>query len=253
LYRGDESLFSHTADINFAYAYETKLRQVPAAKARESLGSVNVWALFERLGLPFSLLRTLLMLPIGALVVVACRNIVGVPTFGTFLPALIAAASLETGALWGIVGVLIIVSCVALVRLALQRFALLHSPTLAILLAAVTIVMLATSLVAEQLGVRALTRISMFPIAVLAITAERFYVAMADHGPWMAARELVGTIGVVLACYALMNSLALQALVVGFPEVLLLVVAFNAYLGTWTGIRVSEYIRFRHLFREREA
>ncbi len=253
LYRGDESLVTHTADINFDYEFETKLRQVPAQKARQSLESVNAWALFDRLNLPFSLLRTLLMLPIGALVVVLCRNIVGIPTFGTFLPALLAAASLETGALWGGVGVLIIVTLVALVRLGLQRFSLLHSPTLAILLAAVTIVMLATSLVAEHLGIRALTRISLFPIAVLAITAERFYVALADHGAMDAARELSGTLFVMLACYALMNSLALQALVVGFPEVLLVVVAFNVYLGTWTGIRLSEYLRFRQLMRRKVA
>lgn len=33
------------------------------------------------------------MLPLGALVVVLFRNVIGVPTFGTFLPALIAAAA----------------------------------------------------------------------------------------------------------------------------------------------------------------
>lgn len=253
LYRGDKSLLSHTPDINFNYQFETKLRQVPTAKARESLAAVNVWALFDRLKLPFSLLRTLLMLPVGALVVVLCRNIVGVPTFGTFLPALIAAAALETGAFWGVVGVLVIVLVVALVRLGLQRFTLLHSPTLAILLAAVAMVMLITSLLADRFGVRELTRISLFPVAVLAITAERFYIALTDHGPGSAMRELLGTIGVVLACYALMNSLALQALVVGFPELLLVVVAFNAYLGTWTGIRLSEYLRFRYLAKEQPA
>lgn len=253
LYRGDESLLAHTADINFDYRFETKLRQVPSKKARQSLASINVWALFDRLGLPFSLLRTLLMLPVGALVVVLCRNIVGIPTFGTFLPALIAAASLQTGALWGVVGVVVIVALVALVRWVLQRFALLHSPTLAILLAAVVVTMLTTSLVAERLSLVALTRISLFPIAVLAITAERFYVALAEHGVSAASRELAGTVAVVLACYALMNSLALQALVVGFPEMLLVVVAFDAYLGTWTGIRISEYVRFRHVLRRSAA
>jgi 7 transmembrane helices usually fused to an inactive transglutaminase len=42
-----------------------------------------------------------------------------------------------------------------------------------------------------------------------------------------------------------MGSLALQVIVSAFPEVLLVVVAANIYLGRWVGIRLSEYLRFR--------
>jgi hypothetical protein len=37
-------------------------------------------------------LRLLLALPLGALVVAVFRNLIGVPTFGTFMPVLIAFA-----------------------------------------------------------------------------------------------------------------------------------------------------------------
>ncbi len=250
LYRGDHGLFSHTADVNFDYEFETTVEQVPSEKAQTSLQAINVLAHFQRLGLPFSLLRTMLMLPLGALIVVICRNVAGIPTFGTFLPALIAAAMLQTGALWGTVGLLGIVLVVALVRLALQSLQLLHSPTLAVLLAVVTGSMLATSLVAEHFQVQALTRMTLFPIAVLAITAERFYVALVDRGAPAAMSELLGTLLVIYLCYLQMRSIALQSLIVGFPEVLLVVVALDIYLGTWTGIRLSEHLRFRRLLLE---
>lgn len=247
LYRGDEALFKHTADINFDYRFEVASHQVPSPKAKEGLAAVNVWALFDRLGLPFTLLRIVLMLPIGALVVVVFRNVVGLPTFGTFLPALVATAMLQTGAAWGIVALLIIVVVVALARFALEALNLLHSPTLAILLACVTLTMLATSLLADRFGLTSLTRVSLFPIAVLAITAERFYVSISDNGVRDALRELGGTIVVILACYSLMTSLALESIIMGFPEVLLVVMAINLYLGTWTGLRLTEYFRFRRL------
>ena len=89
LYRGDEALFAHTADVNFDYRFETATRQIPSPKARTSFQLVNVWAMFERLGLPFALLRTLLMLPLGALIVVLFRNVVGIPTFGIRAAALL--------------------------------------------------------------------------------------------------------------------------------------------------------------------
>ena len=66
-----------------------------------------------------------LMLPIGALVVVLFRNVLGVPTFGTFLPALIAASVATTGLLWGMVSIVIVTVSVLFARLGLQRLQLL--------------------------------------------------------------------------------------------------------------------------------
>lgn len=245
LYRGDQTLFRHTADVNFDYRFAIGTERVPSPKAKAAFKVWNVWALFERLGLPFSLLRTILMLPIGALVVVVFRNVIGMPTFGTFLPALIAAAAGETGAVWGVIAVLILVAVVFVARAAVHRLELLHSPTLAILLAAVAVTILSTALVADRLGLPHLTRITMFPLAVMAITAERFYLSLTEQGPARAGKELTGTLVVMLACYAVMSSLALQVLLIGFPEVLLWVVAANVYLGRWVGLRLSEYLRFR--------
>ncbi len=247
LYYGDEALFRHTADVNFDYQFETHTALVPSPAAKASFTAFDVWGLFDRLGLPFALLRTILMLPFGALVVVLFRNVVGMPTFGTFLPALLAAAAGETGAFFGVVAVVIVVVVVALIRRVLQALELLHSPTLAILLAAVVITLLATSMLAERLGIEPLTKITLFPIAVLAICAERFYLSLTEHGTRAASQELGGTLAVMLACYVVMNSLALQVLVIGFPEVLFLVVAADVYLGRWVGMRLSEYRRFRGL------
>lgn len=247
LYRGDHALFRHTSDVNFDWDFVVTPRQVPASAALESFSAFNVWAMFDRLGLPFALLRTVLMLPIGALIVVVFRNVVGVPTFGTFLPALIAAAAGETGLFWGLVSITIVMITVALARLVIQRFGLLHSPMLAILLAVVVLTMLGTSLVAERIGIQGLTRISYFPIAVMAIASERFFLALVEQGTRSAFKELAGTLLVVFSCYLVMNSLAIQVLVSGFPEVLLWVIAANAWLGRWVGIRVLELIRFRAL------
>jgi hypothetical protein len=250
LYRGDEALFKHSADINFDYRFTATATEVPSPKARTAFQLLNVWALFERLKLPFSLLATVLMLPVGALVVVLFRNVVGVPTFGTFLPALIAAAASETGLGWGLIGLLLIIAVVALARAAIQGLGLLHSPTLAILLAAVTLTMLGVSLAAERFELTRLSHISLFPIAVLALSAEKFYLTLSDEGAWPAIKGLLGTVLVIAACYAVMASLALRVLLIAFPEMLLLVLAANVYLGRWTGLRVSEYWRFRRLLAE---
>jgi hypothetical protein len=247
LYYGDETLFRHTNDINFSYQFETRTALVPSPKAKASFTVLDVWGLFDRLKLPFTLLRTILMLPVGALVVVLFRNVVGMPTFGTFLPALLAASAGQTGALWGVAAVALVVGAVALARWGIQRLEILHSPTLAILLAAVVFTLIGTTFLSERLGLEPLTRVTIFPIAVLAICAERFYLSLTEHGGMEAGKELAGTLFVMLACYVVMNSLALQVLVIGFPEVIFLVIAADIYLGRWVGMRLSEYRRFRAL------
>jgi len=253
LYRGDEALFRHTSDVNFNYAFTTTSRMVPSKRAREVFKVFNVWDLFARLNLPFSLLRTVLMLPIGALVVVLFKNVIGVPTFGTFLPALIAAAAGETGLVWGLVSLVIVTMAVVVARALVQRLQLLHSPTLGILLTVVVLTMLGTSLAAEHFDMKQLARVSYFPIAVMAIASERFYLSLTEQGPAIAAQHFTGTLLVVLGCYLVMASLAIQILVSGFPEVLLLVIAANIYVGRWVGVRLIEFWRFRGVLRAQEA
>ena len=77
------------------------------------------------------------------------------------------------------------------------------------------------------------------------VSAERFFLTLTEKGAAPAGKELAGTLVVMLACFAVMSSLALQVLLIGFPEVLLWVVAANIYLGRWVGLRLSEYLRFR--------
>ncbi len=247
LYTGDEVLFTHTRDINFEYQFWVSTELVPSSVTKGVFGSLNVWGVFERSGLPFSLLRTLLTLPVGALVVVLCRNVVGVPTWGTFLPALLAAAMAETGLFWGLLSWVAVIAVAGLLRSSLQDLNLLHAPLLAILLAFVAVTLMGVAVIADFIGNAQLSRATIFPIAVTAISAERFYMSISDDGMPGALKRLAGTAAVILACYLVMNSLAVQMLLVAFPEVLLVVVALELYLGRWVGIRLSEYFRFRGL------
>ena len=60
--------------------------------------------------------QILLMVPLGVLLLVIMRNVIGVKTFGTFMPVLIALAFRETQLLWGIVLFCIVVGMGLAVR-----------------------------------------------------------------------------------------------------------------------------------------
>ncbi|MDH5327600.1 MAG: UUP1 family membrane protein [Gammaproteobacteria bacterium] len=252
LYYGDQVLFKHTTNVNFQYNFKILKRLVPQAEVQQSLSKssfniLNIYSVFERVGISQNLLKILLMIPLGAFVVVIFRNVIGVETFGTFLPALIAAASRETGLLWGAIGFTLIILISSLVRRVLDSMQLLHSPKMAIMLTTVVIVMLIMTVLGVQFGLFELAHITLFPIAILAITAERFAIIETEQGWRKAFKITASTLMVIAAAYVVMDSLFLQSMILAFPELLLVIVALNLWLGKWVGMRLSEFYRFRGL------
>jgi hypothetical protein len=187
------------------------------------------------------------MIPIGALVIVIFRNVIGIETFGTFLPALIATAARETGIFWGLVGFMTIILIAAVVRKFLDWLGLLHSPKMAIMLTFVVISLLLFTVLGVKLELFDFAHITLFPIAVLAITAERFAIIETEEGLWKAIKLSFTTMIVIVAAYSVMTALFMQSLFVAFPELLLVIIALNLWIGKWMGIRLTEFIRFRKL------
>lgn len=252
LYYGDKVLYRFTSDVNFQYFFKIKKVLKPKIEALEILRKspfniVNLYGIFQQVGISQSLLKIILMIPIGALVTVIWRNIIGVETFGTFLPALIAAAFRETGFIWGAVGFVLIIVISYIVRKSLEWVRLLHSPKMGIMLTTVVIVMMTTTVIGVRLNLFELAHITLFPIAILAITAERFAIIEMEQGAMKAIKMLGVTLMVVAACFVTMESLFLQSLMLAFPELLFVVIALNLWIGKWIGVRVIEYIRFRSL------
>ncbi len=256
LYYGDEVLFKHTSNINFQYRFNTVKKLVPRYDVQQELGDsllnmINFYAMFEKVGISQDLLKVLLMIPLGAFVTVVFRNVIGIETFGTFLPALIAAASRETGLLWGLAGFVLIIAITALIRKGLDWLQLLHSPKMAVILAVVVMVMMAMTVGGVQYGMFELAQMTLFPIAIMAITSERFAILMEEQGTLYTMKLMFTTLIVIAAAYAVMSSLFMQSLFLAFPELLLVVMALNIWLGRWVGMRLMEFVRFRHLLQSK--
>ncbi|MFO0748507.1 MAG: 7TM domain-containing protein [Myxococcota bacterium] len=247
LYRGDLALFEHTSDVGFRYSFEMSKKLVPRQQTSSQKKVAGIWGVFDELGIPFELLRILIMIPIAAVVVVIFRNVLGLRTFGTFLPALIAAAAVQTGFLWGAAAFIGIILLTSIVRRLTARLQLLHSPQLGVLLTAVVGTMLLVSWIAAAAGDRSLGRVALFPIAILAITSERFVIVSAEEGLVEAWKTLFRTLLVVFVCYLTMGSLSLQILFLAFPELLLVIIAIEIWLGRWMGLRMTEWMRFKGL------
>jgi len=67
---------------------------------------------------------------------------------------------------------------------------------------------------------------------------------------WKAASFGIGeTVLAALVCVFIVQWSFLQSLILAYPELILLTVGVNVFLGRWTGLRLVEYFRFREVFK----
>ncbi len=236
--------------VTFAAA-QTPMTQLAVAKRVESKLDTGLLAL-SLSDLPVAtqnVYRVLLMVPIGAFVIVLMRMVVGVPTFGTFMPVLVALAFRETRLAAGVALFLIVISAGLLIRSALAHLRLLLVPRLTSVLVIVIGIMLAISMLSSKLGIEQGLSIALFPMVILTMTIERMSIVWEERGPVTAIKEFLGSLFVAIAGYFAMTEEHLVYLMFVFPELLLVVLSLCLVFGAYTGYRLSEILRFKDLVK----
>jgi hypothetical protein len=192
----------------------------------------------------------LLMIPIGALIMVLMRNIVGIDAFGTFMPVLIALAFRETKLFWGLILFTLLVTLGLIIRFLLDRLRLLLVPRLSAVLIVVVILMLFISMTSHRMGLEMGLSVALFPMVIIAMTIERMSVVWEERGAADAIRAGLGSLLVAVAAYIFMGMAWLEHLIFTFPELLLVILASVLVLGRYTGYRLTELRRFKELAKD---
>lgn len=247
---GDEPLVqvegaSH-AEVSFSAARNYREIIDIAQKRAERLDSYLLEASLFSLPLETqNVYRILLMVPLGALLVVLLRNVIGVRTFGTFMPVLIALAFRETQLLMGIVLFSLIVAVGLTIRFYLDRLMLLLVPRLASVLIIVVLMMMAISILTNYFGATRTLSVALFPMVILAMTIERMSIVWEELGAGDALTEGAGSLFTAILGYLLMTNEVLNHLFFVFPELLFCLLAITLLFGRYAGYRLTELWRFR--------
>lgn len=193
--------------------------------------------------------RILLMMPIGALLIVVLRNVVGFKTFGTFMPILIGMAFRETGLSWGLFLFSLLIAFGLMLRFYLEYLRLLLVPRLASVLIIVVILMTLLSLMTHKMGIERGLSVALFPMVIISMTIERMSLVWEEHGPSEALQQCIGSLFIASIGYLLMSHPVLEHLIFVFPELLFTFLAFTLLLGRYTGYRLTELWRFRSVIK----
>jgi len=194
--------------------------------------------------------QVLLLLPIGALAVAFIRQVIGIKTFGTFMPVLIALAFRETQLVLGVSLFLAIVLLGLLLRSYFNTLHLTLVPRLTAVLSIVTLIMLVIAVAGAANDVRLGLSLSLFPIVILTMTIESMSLIYDEYGPREAFVRASGSLFTAIVAYLVISIPSLQHIVFVFPEFLLIVIGLAIVLGRYNGFTLHEFVRFRMIGKQ---
>ncbi|MFA6458422.1 MAG: 7TM domain-containing protein [Patescibacteria group bacterium] len=211
-------------------------------------------------GIPASVILLVLMLPVIATLVAFLKQVVGVTTLGVYTPSVLTLAFLAIGWKLGIIVLCVVVFASVLIRKILRRYRLAYTPRLAIVLSFVALAIFAAIVLMTWLAplgsyyrVADLIAASIFPMLIMSTLAEKFVSIQSEKGSRSAIRMLSELLLVSLACYLVVGQWSgFQTLMLAHPEIIFLFIAGDVLLAKFTGLRITEYVRFRELLQKEE-
>jgi hypothetical protein len=204
-------------------------------------------------GVPFETVILILMLPIIATLITFLRQVVGIKAFGIYTPLLVTFAFLATsGIKYGIAIFVSVIIIGMVMRFILKPFRMLYLPRVAIMLTVVAILILGTLVLGGSLKRTGLAAVSIFPVLIMITLVEKFVTVQIEKGNKTAIILAFETLVISIAGYYIASWNVLISLLAAHPWIVLLTIPINIFLGKYTGLRFTEYYRFKEVIKKIE-
>lgn len=192
-------------------------------------------------------LKWLMIFPLGILLVVLLRNVVGIQTMGTFTPMLIALSLIKTGFISGLLCYALIIGLGLTIRAATTRLNLLLVPRISAVVIFVILIMQALTIVGYNFDIKIAASAVFFPIIITAWIIERASITWEEEGVRNAVKQIFNTMAVGFITYVVLSNNYIRHVMYAFNEWNLVILFIVMLLGTYTGYRLTELKRFSPL------
>lgn len=241
-----EVLGAEGSGVSFSMlaTHEPASSSVDALEIKDALLSLSIHSL------PISeqtMFKTLLLLPLGALVIVVLRVFVGLKTSGTFMPLLIALAFLEMSLVAGLITFLLLVGAGLVLRQLLAYLNLLLVARVAAVIVCVVGLIALFAVVSFHTGISDGMKVTLFPMIILAWTIERMSILWEEEGALEVFKQGGGSLVTATVAFLLMDIYEVRYWMFNFLGLQLVVLALILVVGSYTGYRLLELWRFSPL------
>ena len=199
-----------------------------------------------------NIIYIILIVPFLAFIAAFARQVIGISTFGIYTPLIITISFFILGLWLGLATFFLAVITGYLVKFILNKFELLYLPKVALNLSLISLSFLAAVYLAVHFGSQVPLSMAIFPMLVMSTVSEKFMAAQSEEGFRGAVFGVLGTLLIVAGSYYFMAWQQFSNLLLSWPELIVAPLLALIILGKFTGLRLSEYFRFRSLFMEQQ-
>ncbi len=192
-----------------------------------------------------ALFKTILLLPVGALVVCLLRILIGLRTSGTFMPVLIALAFIQTSLATGLIGFLLVVLTGLMLRSYLSHLNLLLVARISAVIISVIAIIAVFSVLSYKIGLTEGLKVTFFPMIILSWTVERMSILWEEEGAKEVMIQGGGSLFTAIVAYLAMTNDVVRHLTFNFIGVQFIILSLILLLGNYTGYRLLELYRFK--------
>lgn len=191
----------------------------------------------------------ILILPVVATIISFARQVIGIKAFGIFVPTIMTLAFIVTQLKYGLAIFAVLLITATLTRIVARYLKLLYLPRMAIVLTVVSFSIVVMFMLASYFDRPTFLTISIFPILMMIMLTESFVEAQIEQGNRSAIIITLETLALAVVSYSVVTWDWFATFIMSYPEAILLTILINFILGRFTGLRLTEYLRFRQLIK----
>lgn len=197
-------------------------------------------------------LYIILMIPFLLTFVVILKHLVGFSSFGTIIPVFLTLLCIKFGIIFTVILCISLFCINTSIGFFLKNYTLLYMPKVVSILLINFIAFILLYNLTEYTAIPTPHIKEIFYVFIFYLTAEKMIHIMVTKEFREYKKSFLWTFVIALIGYIIYDFEIFQTFFLAYPELLLLLVPFNIYLGRFTGLRITEYLRFRDVYKSIE-
>lgn len=222
--------------------------------------------IFLQSGLDKSVVVILLLLPVVVTLIGISRHFFGLRSLGIYLSLVITLifykiglpnkedyiSSPIEGLKYGLPLVAIVFSATLLCYFAVKKWSLHYYPKLAIVATGVTMILILAIILLGYFNFKNILRIETFTLVLIVAITEKYFSILSRKNLRTTLFISIESILLAIVCYLIISLHPLIELLLQYPYLILTLLPINYVIGKFSGLRLSEYLRFWDILTERD-
>lgn len=207
---------------------------------------------FSNKGYDINSIYIILIIPFILTVIAFFKHFIGLWTTWILVPLFLVILSIKVWIYLTLLAFVFLVVINLWLSRITARSTLLYTPKITFLITFNLLLFILWVNILEYLGYEELSVTDSIYMVLFVLISERLIWIITSKEFWEYKMSLLNTIIVFLFCYAIFTLPEIKVLLLAYPEILIILLPLNFLIWKFTGLRVTEYFRFREIIRNIE-